>query len=186
MLSLPSLASNTCPRQELMSENLDNLFFNPLLLHSPSHLTESISSLSSKASAAPRNHMSTSLMGKLFKNRNSTSSVGLDLAAINIQRGRDHGLPGYTRFRWQYSSCSFYQHFLTRALCGGGKVKRFSDLLSVMRKSKVAALRSVYKDVADIDLFVGGLMEKKLAGGLLGPTFSCIIADQVLITNRCR
>ena len=43
------------------------------------------------------------------------------------------------------------------------------------------SLRSVYKNVADIDLFVGGLMENKLAGGLLGPTFSCIIVDQVLV-----
>ena len=49
------------------------------------------------------------------------------------------------------------------------------------------SLRSVYKNVADIDLFVGGLMENKLAGGLLGPTFSCIIVDQVLVdTDRTK
>ena len=34
--------------------------------------------------------------------------------------------------------------------------------------------------MSDVDLFVGGLLETALPGALLGPTFACIIREQVL------
>lgn len=45
---------------------------------------------------------------------------GLDLRAIDIQRGRDHGLPPYNALR-EY--------------CGLKKAKKFKDFSDVMEKS---------------------------------------------------
>ena len=48
-----------------------------------------------------------------------------------------------------------------------------------MTAEQISELSSVYSSVEDIDLFIAGLMEKHVPGGKLGPTFSCIIANQV-------
>ena len=42
----------------------------------------------------------------------------------------------------------------------------------------VARLRQYYRHVDDVDLFVGGILERPLPGALMGPTFTCIIGDQ--------
>uniref|UniRef100_A0A182M5W6 Uncharacterized protein n=1 Tax=Anopheles culicifacies TaxID=139723 RepID=A0A182M5W6_9DIPT len=88
---------------------------------------------------------------------------GLDLAAINIQRGRDHGLPAYVSWRGP---------------CGLSTVKDWSDLERIMGPASANRLRNAYRTVDDIDLFVGGLAERPVVGGIVGPTFSCIIAQQ--------
>ena len=77
--------------------------------------------------------------------------------AFTIQRGRDHGIPPYFKFR---------------ELCGMGKVTSFNDLTN-MPKNVVERLRRVYPSVFDIDLFVGGASEQVVEGGLVGPTFGC-------------
>lgn len=68
-----------------------------------------------------------------------------DLISINIQRGRERGLPGYTKYR-------------NLQLCGLNNVKSFDDLKDVagFDEKDVENLRKVYDNVHDIDLFVGG------------------------------
>merc|ERR1712242_463545 len=39
---------------------------------------------------------------------------------------------------------------------------------------------NVYEHVDDVDLFTGGMAEKPVVGGIVGPTFACIIGQQFL------
>lgn len=86
---------------------------------------------------------------------------GLDLASLNIQRGRDHGLADYNT---------------TRVALGLPAVTSFAQITSDLTLQQ--SLQSVYGTVNDIDLWVGGLAEDHLRGSSLGPTFQRIVGDQ--------
>ncbi|XP_011291931.1 uncharacterized protein LOC101901525 [Musca domestica] len=88
---------------------------------------------------------------------------GLDLAAINIQRGRDHGIPPYTHWR---------------VPCGLSPINTWEEFANVVGPESARRISHAYQNVHDIDLFVGGIAERPVVGGLVGPTFACIIAQQ--------
>ncbi|XP_022099942.1 thyroid peroxidase-like isoform X2 [Acanthaster planci] len=89
---------------------------------------------------------------------------GLDLIALNIQRGRDHGLPGYVRFRAE--------------VCGFGLITTWEDLEHALPRRIAKRLRRIYRSVEDIDPFVGLFAERHLPGTLVGPTLACLLAKQ--------
>jgi len=88
---------------------------------------------------------------------------GMDLVALNIQRGREHGIAGYNKYR---------------DICGLGKANSFSDLSRQMSVKRTQELQQLYNNVDDIDLFVGLFSERPTNGALVGPTTLCIIGDQ--------
>ena len=88
-------------------------------------------------------------------------SGGFDLASLNLQRGRDHGLPTYNDMR--------------RAM-GMPPVRRFDDITDdpEMRRR----LAEAYDSVEDIDLWVGCLAEDPMPGAMVGPLAAEVIGDQ--------
>ena len=87
---------------------------------------------------------------------------GFDLAARNIQRGRDHGLASYNE---------------TRRSLGLPALRSFNEISSDART--VERLRSAYNgEIEAVDLWVGGLSEESIPGAMVGETFFLIIRDQ--------
>ncbi len=86
---------------------------------------------------------------------------GLDLVAMNIQRGRDHGLADYNATREAY---------------GLDAVESFDQITSNVELQE--KLESLYGDVNNIDLWVGLMAEDHLRGSSVGELTQTIIADQ--------
>ena len=90
----------------------------------------------------------------------SDEKLGGDLATLNIQRGRDHGLPTYRT--WE-KHCRRLFHRVRPEF---------------KRRETVDKLKELYGSEGfdkGIDLWVGGLAEKRLPGAQVGPTFACIL-----------
>jgi len=91
---------------------------------------------------------------------------GRDLAALNIQRGRDHGLPGWNAFRRR---------------CKLDQVCKWTDKPNDITQENWDLLRTTYGENSkpgNVDLFAAGLLETPVDGGVVGKTFSCIIGEQ--------
>ena len=90
-----------------------------------------------------------------------------DLVALNIQRGRDHGLPDWNTARGQLGLPTFTS---------------FNDsaLKAVMSQANIDLLYVIYgaNGIGNVDAYVGGLAETHVAGSAVGPTFLASLRDQ--------
>ncbi|WKX90812.1 hypothetical protein Q1695_009566 [Nippostrongylus brasiliensis] len=114
------------------------------------------------------NEFSFPIRNQLFEIRNKPAS-GVDLVSVNIMRGRDLGLFPYNEYR----------NFV-----GLKKAASFDDLKAEMEDVSVEALKKVYADVNDIDLYTGIMLERPMPGASIGPTGGFIIAEQFSALKR--
>ena len=86
---------------------------------------------------------------------------GLDLASLNIQRGRDHGLPDYNTLRDAY---------------GLPRVTTFAEITSDPNLQQ--GLANLYGSVDNIDAWVGALAEDHLPGVTVGELLAIALREQ--------
>ncbi|XP_042211663.1 peroxidase-like [Homarus americanus] len=142
-------------------------FNNPRLVYTPGKLDEFLRGLATQPVQQVDNFVSEALTNRLFET--PQMPVGMDLVALNIQRGRDHAIAPYNELR---------------TTCGLPRARTFEDLLDVIPPEVVQVFSQLYASVDDIDPFIAGISERHAPGSVLGPTFRCIIGDQFTRLKR--
>uniref|UniRef100_A0A7N8X7U1 Peroxidasin n=1 Tax=Mastacembelus armatus TaxID=205130 RepID=A0A7N8X7U1_9TELE len=105
--------------------------------------------------------LNTELTERLFS---MAHAVALDLAAMNIQRGRDHGIPSYNDYR---------------TFCNLTSAQTFDELKNEIKNPSVLEkLQRLYGTPLNIDLFPALMAEDLVPGSRLGPTLMCLLATQ--------
>jgi len=137
---------------------LRDAFFSPQKLIDEGGIEPILRGLASQVSQKVDNYVIDDVRNFLF---GPPGSGGFDLVSLNIQRGRDHGLPTYNTVRQAY---------------GLDPINNFSDITSDILKQQ--ALATVYQNVNEIDLWVGGLCEDPIDGSMVGELISVVIKEQ--------
>ncbi|CAG5102891.1 Oidioi.mRNA.OKI2018_I69.chr1.g514.t1.cds [Oikopleura dioica] len=144
------------------SAKLENNFFDPDLLFRDG-AGACLRGMASMEAAKVGGHYAEATNHKLFKP--NTLSHGVDLLAINLARGREHGLGTYNALRdW----CMNHEDYGIM----------YNGLPSMQNGWN--NIRNMYNNDGDIDLYVGLLMEQPMQNAQVGPTAGCIIVDQFL------
>lgn len=89
------------------------------------------------------------------------------MAAVDIQRGRDRGVPDYNT---------------VRVAVGLPRATKWSDISSIPDYQQ--RLAAAYQSVDDVDLYVGGLAEDRYPSAITSQTFAGLIAAQFLRTRN--
>ena len=153
-------------RQVNRSFKLKDAFNNPEMLRSPGMVDGLVVGLTRDKMEQFDTGFVEDLTNHLF---DGDSNGGMDLVALNIQRGRDHGLPGYNKYR---------------EICNLGRANSFSDFSQQMSLSRAQQLQRLYSSVEDVDLFVGIFSERPSRDAMVGPTALCLIGDLTSKTTR--
>ncbi len=154
------LRDNNCADIGPGELDLATVFWNPQLV--PQYSIDAfLKGLAAHTQYETDTKINTDLRNLLFGDPNSPTRFGIDLASLNIQRGRDHGLPNYNAARKFYT---------------GTKAQNFSQVTS--NKTLADSLQKLYGSVDNIDLWVGLLAEDHVTGTSVGNTIYQMLKTQ--------
>ncbi len=154
------LADNDCEEVGPGEMELVDVFWNPQLVATYG-IDIFLKGASSHDQYETDNKINDVLRNFLFVSASNPVRFGIDLGSLNIQRGRDHGLPDYNTVRLAYT---------------GTAARRFSDITPV--DSLARALRDLYGNVNNVDLWVGLLAEEHLPNKSVGRTMHAMLRSQ--------
>ena len=118
---------------------LSDMFFDADKLIEPGMLDELIRGVSTTSMETLDQFVTHEVTNHLFEKKGVPFS-GMDLIALNLQRARDHGIPGYNHYR---------------AICNLTRASGFDGLGREVAPPVIERLRRTYAHVDDIDLFTG-------------------------------
>jgi len=145
---------------EIANLELADVFFNPFAIPDSGGIDPIIRYFALSPAQALDTLVVDPLRNFLF---GAPGAGGFDLAALNIQRGRDHGIADYNAVR---------QNF------GLPRVQNFTQITA--NAALASTLQQLYGTVNTIDAWVGILAEDAVPNGAIGPTGVAVITNQFM------
>ncbi|XP_058457785.1 myeloperoxidase-like [Malaya genurostris] len=164
---LPGLMKKTMdPTSSSSGIELHKMLFNPYSLYGRTGLDDAIGGAISTPLGKYDQYFTTELTEHLFEKSQDLlhdRPCGLDLVSLNIQRGRDHGLPSYPHWR---------KH------CRLPPVDSWANMADTADPDSLKQMRKIYDQPDNVDVYSGALSEPPVKGGVVGPLLTCLLGDQ--------
>ncbi|XP_016959897.1 chorion peroxidase isoform X2 [Drosophila biarmipes] len=146
---------------------LHKMLFNPFSLWAEHGIDHALMTAANTPVMQVDRFFSLEVTQKLFEGtaEDKVPLCGLDLVSLNIQRGRDHGIPSYPVFR---------RH------CRLSPVDTWEQMSQAIDNATLETIRQIYESPQDVDVYTGALSEPPLGGAIFGPLLSCMVSDQFL------
>jgi len=179
----------------LRSENLFDLFRDPAQLEQPLQVCGALNGLSTVPSEQIDNQIVDALRDFLFRDLSNGVDISLDLASLNIQRGRDHGLGSYLELRQQLGltrlGCERFLMDDEAELCqdffasffNAGPNERERDCFLELTGFNVTLadlLFNLYGKIDNVDQWIALLAEPAFRDSQLGESMTTAVAQTFL------
>jgi len=141
-------------------KRLSEVLLRPFDVYQGGTCDQYLAGFMNQVSQAVDDSMTQELTNHLFQD--SQNNWGADLASLNMQRGRDHGVPSYNAFR---------------EFCGLKRARSWSELSNAFTNDTLRKYQEIYASPDDVDLWSAGISERPVTGSMVGPVFGCIMGE---------